>query len=214
MEQPIPIVHQGKRTAIVIKKAEVQDPSPEWDKVVTEAMRLRDAGRQDEALRLLSDLQLKGVAYPPAILTQANLLRAKGELEVARGLLESLQRIEPDHPAVLFNLAALWLQTGNLRLATKYVNRIDPTETTPEFQRMLADLKSRLDTRKVLAPLIQIGTISDRYREDAEEKPISLNLTLAGALKQIPVQWLNAAAALHHADPAIRSAPGRRLLLG
>lgn len=187
-DQPIPIFHQGKHMTVVTKQVEICAQAPELDGVVAEAVRLRDSGQKDEALRLL------------------------GEMQGARGLLESLERIAPDHPAVLFNLAGLWLQLGNLNRARSYAKRIDPAGTTPEFQKLLADLKDRLTVGAVLSRLPVLGAMPDSMRLEAEEKPISLEISLAAALKQIPVQWLNAAAALYQTPPAARRPERERSL--
>ncbi len=211
-DQPIPIVHQGRSTEIVLKQMEVREDDPEAERVLAEAIRLRDAGRKDEAYRLLSDLQMGGVAHPQAMMVLANLMRERGELESAQSLLESLEKMAPDHPAVLFNLTGFWLQKGNLQRAREYVRRIDPADTSPEFRQRLALLKEQLEMPDFITEVPDIGAYADAMRAEAEEKPISLTLTLAAALKQVPVQWLNAAAALYQVAPArLRQERGRAL---
>jgi thioredoxin-like negative regulator of GroEL len=189
-------------------------------------MWLRDSGRKEEALRLLNELQEKGIAYPTAMGVQANLMRDLGELEGARMLLESLKQMAPEDPAVLFNLAGLWLQLNNAGKAREYADRIDPRGTSPEFRRMLAGLKEHINRIADFTELPDVDAISDAYREEAEEKPISPGITLAAALKEpgrvgtalaeeAPEVW----AALRlvqapGADPEVRPAGWRRLLLG
>lgn len=210
--QPIPVIHKGRSTSLVLRQMEVRDQDPELDRVVAEAIRLRDAGRKDEAYRLLSDLQAQGTAYPPAMLTLANLMRDRGELEAAHSQLESLERLTPEHPAVLFNLAGFWLEKGNLERARHYAKRIDSAGTTPEFRNRLADLKERLRLGGAGVRAARRGVLGDAWREDVEEKPISLDVTLRAALKGTPVQWLNAAAALHKLEPTRRRQEHERSL--
>lgn len=144
--------------------------------------------------------------------TEAAQLRETGDLAAARSLLESLERTAPNHPAILFHLASLWLDLGNLRLATRYAKRIDPTGTDPAFQRMLEGLSVRLTTAKWFTPLLDKATIADGRREDADEKPISLTLSLLAALRQLPVEWLNAIANRYQVAPTrLRSERERAL---
>lgn len=199
-DQPIPIVHEGRATSITVKQTEVVDEDPELEHLVAEAIRLRDSGRPEEAYRLLNDLLSQGVAYPAAMMTLANLMRRRGELEEARSLLESVEQMAPDHPAVLLNLAGLWLQKGDLDRARRYADRIDPRGESPEFRKTLALLNQQIRS----AGFFQFPSLErypDAFREEAEEKRISLEVSLAAALKGIPVQWLNAAATLHQVAP-------------
>lgn len=202
--EPIPIVHQGRATTITVNPIAVNGDDAAAAEVVQRAKRLRDAGRNDEALQLLSDLVLRGVAYPPALMMQANLMRTAGDLDGARPILESLEKIAPDDPAVLLNLAGLWMQYENWERAGSYANRIDTAGTTKEFQRIVSGMKAQLRQMEQLAYMPSVEEIADAMREEMEEKPISLTVTLAAALRQIPVQWLNAAAALHAVAPTKR----------
>lgn len=201
---PIPIVHEGRPTTIFVKTVELQDESPEAQAVVDKARLLRDGGRQKEALRLLDDLTLKGLLYPPAMMMQANLMRTLGNLEGARGILENLEKYAPDDPGVLFNLAGLWVQYRDLERARSYINRIDTTDTSPEFRRIFTQMKAQLRQVDLLTSFPSRDQIAAHMREETEARPISLNLRLAAALKQIPVQWLNAAATIHGLVPTKR----------
>ena len=210
--QEISVVQDGRPTSIRLERREVRDEDPELDRVVAEALRLRDAGRQDEAYRLLANLQAAGTMYPPAMATLANLMRGRGELDEAQALFEALDQLAPDNPSVLLNLAGLWLQKGDRERALAYAERIDPAGMPPEFCKRLAGLKQHLAASGLLARLPDINAIADEMRAEAEEKPISPTVSLAAALKQTPVQWLNAAAALHKLPPARRRTERERSL--
>lgn len=210
--EPIPIILQGRPTSIVLKQIEVQSESAEAEATVERARLLRDSGKPEQALRLLNDLSVRGIAYPPAMMMQANLMRSAGELDTARSILESLERIAPDNPAVLFNLAGLWMQYKDLARARSYAERIETAGETRELQRMVADMKAWLRQADIMSSLPSRDDIANAMREQTEEKPISLNVTLAAALKQIPVEWLNAAATLHELLPARRRAEREKSL--
>ncbi len=47
-----------------------------------------------------------------------------------------------------------------------------------------------------------VEQVAEAMRAEAEEKPISLKVSLRAALRRIPFPWLNAAAATHGAQPA------------
>lgn len=202
--EPIPIIHQGRPTSILVKAMPIQNESAEAEAVVERARRLRDSGKHDEALRLLADLSLSGIAYPPAMMMQANLMRSAGELDGARSILESLEKLAPDDHGVLFNLAGLWMQYGNRARARSYADRIQTAGTSKEFQRMLAGMRAALRKPDIITTLPDMNEIANAMREELEERPISLNATLAASLKQIPVQWLNAATEICCLPPAKR----------
>ena len=196
--QPIPVVHEGRSTSIVLKQTAVQADDPELERTVAEAKRLRDSGRRDEAYQLLSDLLPRGIAYPPAIMLLANLMRDRGELEGAGNLLDMLEKVAPDEPSVHFNLAGLWLQRGDVGRAREYAQRIPRVGLPPEFRQKLDELLAYLEPTE----LPDLTAMADRWREEVEAKAISPTVRLRAALRQIPVQWLNAAAALHQVQPA------------
>ncbi len=211
--EPIPIIHEGKPSSIIVKRVE-EDESEEGEQVFQRARALRDAGKPGEAMRLLEDLTLRGIAYPPALMMQANLMRTSGDLDGARRILESLEKLGPDDAGVLFNLASLWIQYGNLERARSYANRIQTTDMPKEFQRLLNELKDYLRRAALFENLPSPTEIANARREEIEERPISLTVTLAGALRQIPVEWLNAAAAVHGLPPAKRRSEREKALAG
>ncbi len=165
-------------------------------------------------MRLLEDLTLRGIAHPPALMMQANLMRTSGDLDGARRILESLEKLGPDDAGVLFNLASLWVQYGNLERARSYANRIQTTDMPKEFQRLLNELKDYLRRAALFENLPGPTEIANARREEIEERPISLNVTAAGALRQIPVEWLNATVAVHGLPPAKRRPEREKALAG
>lgn len=209
-EEPIPIIHEGRPTSVVLKQIEFEEESPELDSLLAEAVSLRDAGQADQAYQMLHDLYVQGVAYPPAMITLANLMWNRGEMDSTRNILELLAKSFPDEPGVLFNLAGLWLQLGDLDQARQYAEQIRPEGMGPTFADKLGELRAML--RSQGSPFDK-GRIADAYREHEEEKPISTAVKLGPALKRVPVQWLNAAATVYRLEQArLRSA--REKLLG
>jgi len=211
--EPISIIHEGRPSSIEVKPIELNE-SNEAEQTFQRARTLRDAGQPDEALRLLNDLTFHGIAYPPAMMMQANLLRTSGHLDEARSILESLEKLGPEDPGVLFNLASLWIQYGNLERARAYANRVPTAGEPAEFRRMLNEMKAYLRQAALLENLPSLADIANARREAIEERPISLNVTLAGALRQIPVEWLDAAVAAHGVSPAKRRPEREKALAG
>lgn len=209
LDEPIPIIHEGRSTTMVIRRVQLRDPDPELDRKVAQAKRLRDEGRKDEAYHLLTELEEEGVAYPPAMLTLANLKRERGELEDALGILEVLKDALPDDQAVLFNLAALYLQKEDLERARQHAARLNPEGQSPAFQRSLRQLKECLAPEP--GPFDPLA-MADSFRLEEEEKPILLDATLKRALKALPVQWLNAIAAVYRVGQ-VPKRPQRELCL-
>ncbi|WP_324718069.1 tetratricopeptide repeat protein [Carboxydochorda subterranea] len=131
------------------EKPVVMGHDPELDEKHREALALRDAGRVEEAKKILEGLLLEGErVWPPAAVTYANLLRKEGKLREARVYLEMARKLMPDDPAVLFNLAALSLQEGDFNQATELVARIktdDPAilDAVGRLNRQLHELGRR-----------------------------------------------------------------------
>jgi tetratricopeptide (TPR) repeat protein len=211
--QQIPIVHEGRPTTITLSTVEVAVPNAELDQVVDEAIRLRDSGRKDAAYDLLARMEAEGTIYPPAMVTLANLMRDRGELAAARSKLELADKLMTGNPGVLFNLAGLWLQLGEPKRALEYARKIDPKGTPMEFRRRLAEFTGRLmEQVAFITNPFDAEALADRYRLEVEEKPINPDLRLRTALRQIPVQWLNAVARMYHLESVPRRPERERLV--
>lgn len=195
--EKIPAVHEGRPTHIVLRQVAVRGDDPALSRRYQEAIRLRDTGDKDAAYRLLMEMQLADDLYPPAMIALANLMRGRGELDEAQQILESLEAVCPDEPAVYFNLAGLWLQRGNREQARRWFERINPAGVPDEFRRRLAELERILREPESALPGWDIDALGDGWRQELEARPIPTGLTLRRALKEIPVEWLNAAARTH-----------------
>ncbi|NPV52433.1 MAG: hypothetical protein HPY71_02800 [Firmicutes bacterium] len=143
--EAIPILEGGEMHEVKYRRTQVIDIlRSEWECRVREVRRQREAGRIDEAIKVVSDLVNSEVFYPPAALVLATLLRMKGELDAAYDLLSTLEEMMPGHPVILFNIAALWLQRGDKERARSYASRIDPSGQGQEFREKLRELQSYL----------------------------------------------------------------------
>lgn len=203
--EPIEAIVDGKTEWLVIRTSKIaKEPDPAAELVVEEAKRLRDAGKIDEAIEKLQSLMAQGDFYPLAVLTLANLLRRKDRLDEAEHLLLTLKEIAPDDPVVLFNLAALYLQRGDPERTRKYASRINPQGQTDDFRRKLKLLKDEADRLELLttSPSRLVDALGESWREEQEDKPISLNVKLSQAMRGVPAGWLNAACKAHGIDPA------------
>lgn len=205
-EEPIPAVVDGRPTTLSIRPVEMKGFDSELDRKLKEAIRLRDAGDEEAAYRLLLEMEESGHFYPPAMMTLANLMRRRGELDEAQLRLEAVERFAPDEPAVLFNLAGLWLQRCDLERAADYLSRIPRTGLRPDLAAKVAELEAYLSAE------LAADRLGEIWREEEDEKPIRPNITLLTALSRVPVQWLNAAAAAFGLPPVrLRKERARRL---
>lgn len=203
--EPIEAVVDGKRMDLVIRSLKISDqPQEAMDEIVEEARRLRDAGKTDEAIEILQPLTEQGDFYPPAIMTLANLLRGKDRLDEAESLLLVLKEVAPHDPAVLFNLAALYLQRGDLDRARKHAGQIDRRGLTDELRVKLRLLEDEVNRLELLMPRPSqaVAALAESWREDQEDKPISLNVNLSQAMRGVPARWVSAACKEHGIDPA------------
>ncbi|HYF91470.1 MAG TPA: hypothetical protein VD969_04410 [Symbiobacteriaceae bacterium] len=208
--QPISAVVDGRPTTIALQAVKI--PDPELDRKVEEAIRLRDAGKRDAAYELLSNLERQGTIYPPAMVTLANLMRDRGELDAARKQLEMADKMMPDNPVVQFNLAGLWLQFRDPERALDYAKKIRTEELSPEFRQHVVNFIRTVKDQMGFITNVDPEMIADAYREEEEEKRLQLDLRLRTALRQIPVQWLNAGAAHYHVKPVPRRPEREKLL--
>lgn len=212
---PIPIVHKGRSTHIVIQMKPVADgPIPELDEVLAEACRLWQKGERQSAMKLVTGLQDHQVFYPPAVMVEADFLREQGELDEALYKLERLDDLMPNQPAVLFRMAVIYLDMGDPETARRIADAIDASRMPPAFRRDLARLKAMIDEDYGFIDDHQayIAAYMDSMREDIDERPIRLDLKLPTALRRIPVPWLNAAAGRFAIQPQRRRTEREKVL--
>lgn len=202
-DRPVPVTLGGRRALLHYRQLSApvdQDVRNRYH----EAIRLRDAGRKDEAYRLLKALDPVSHAFPPGLVALANLMRERRELDQAQTLLELAEALAPQDPAPLVNLAALWLQRGNARRAFEYYQQLTRLDLPPELRRLADLLGEALGTTASATSerFLSIQELGDAYRLEIDDRPISPEITLRAALKGVPVEWLNAAAAAAKVVPA------------
>lgn len=217
--QPIPVVHQGRRTEIVVQMKQVPDgPIPELEDAVAEARRLWREGEREAAMKRVVELREGPVLYPPAVLLEADFLREQGKLDEALVLLGMLHDLMPEQPAVLFRLALIHLDMGEIETARRFADEIDASRLSPDFRRDLERLKAAIraeiegDHGFIEDHQAYIAAFMDAMREEQDERPIRLDVRLATALRRIPVPWLNAAAQRFAIEPQ-RRRPEREKVL-
>jgi hypothetical protein len=133
---------------------------------------------------------------------EAIRLRDSGRRDEACRLLAGMQERGIAYAPAMATLAGLWLQIGNRERAREYARRIDPTGQPPDFQQTVARLKVTLWEPGFITHPPSADEMADAMREEAEDRPIRLDVTLRVALRAMPVQWLNAAAAANGTPPA------------
>lgn len=203
--ESIEAVVDGKPRYLVIRTSKIaEEPDETVEVLLEEASLLRSVGKIDEAIEKLRPLLERGSFYPPAILMLANLLRRKDQLDEAEGLLLTLKDVAPSDPAVLFNLAGLYIQRGDPMRARKYADQIDRRRATDEIREKLPLLEDEIDRLELLTvrPSEVAAVVAESWREDQEDKPISLNTKLSQAVRTVPAGWVNAACEAHGIDPA------------
>ncbi|MGQ9533207.1 MAG: tetratricopeptide repeat protein [Desulfotomaculales bacterium] len=202
--EPVPMWIDGRWQPVEYRTLLVTtEPEPDLDARVEEAIRLREAGRVDEAEALLRELCLGPRVPARAVMTLANLLRGKGQLDEAVQLMNLLENLIPDHPAFLFNYAALMLQKGDTRRAREYFERIDVRETSEEFRAKLEVLREEIARAEewVFSPAALVRAFEEQRRKAVEEKPLGVDASLVQGLRNMPARWLEAACRSHGLEP-------------
>lgn len=174
------------------------------------AMACSRGGQTAEAYRRLKRLCRREPLHPLAMLMLSSLMRERGEYDAAMGLLDALEAIAPDEPRVLASLAALYSDTGDDDLARDYLRRINPGGVSPMLAEYVSSLWQALD--EPLSGTSIPGYVADALREQQEDKTISREISLASALKRVPVEWLDAAAH-EHGVPTVKRRPDRERAL-
>lgn len=204
-QEPVEVIHEGHPVSVRLQAFDLVPDDPALEKEYREAIRLRDAGDTEGAIRRLRALMDTGRLYPPALLALAGLHRKRGELEDAQSLLEILEQAYPDEPAVLLRLADLWIDGGYPETARSYVRRVDARRLSGPLRAFYRYVLDRLDESGPALPVVpDVQVLGDVWREEIEDRPIPLDLTLARALRSVPVQWLNCTAAELGVEPVRR----------
>ncbi len=215
--EPIPMYIDGKRREVrLMNTVVILDQDEKLDETVSRARELHKAGRLDEAIAVLQELYFEeGKLYPPAVINLANYLREKNELEQARTLMEMLLKFLPAEPAVIFNYSALLLQMGQVKEAREYFKRLKSlgrdviAEMGAEFKQKMAVLEAQISLHETSAtlsdpayPATLARLFEERQRQAIEEKPLPADPSLSRGLKNMPVNWLEAALAAYGLPPA------------
>jgi len=203
--EPFPMFIDGQRRMVELKKTPVvPEPDEKLDALVEKALKLRDKGELDEAIKLLRDLYEEGPYYPRAVLALANLLRQKGELDDALELMEELEDLAPDNPAVLFNFAALMVQMGRTEEARWRLANIDKEDATEDLLKKIELLERQIEWQELLSDLPErfVGMFEEEERKRIEEKALPPDPTLSRGLKNMPANWLSAACLSYGLEPA------------
>ena len=143
--EPIPAVIDGKKTHITFTQQEITTERDEkLDEIVSSAIRLKNEGQLEDAIKLLEGLMQKGQVYPPAMLNLAIYYRLRGEKEKALDLFRILEKVVEDDPVFLFNYSALLMEMGDVQKAREYFERIKRPGHNKEFEHKLNELRQSL----------------------------------------------------------------------
>jgi tetratricopeptide (TPR) repeat protein len=217
--EPVPMLIGGKRRQVTIHTQQWDvDPDPALDRRLQEASALRDAGRLEDARRMLEEILQAdpGRLYYPAAVAYTALLLDLDHRAEARRWLEMLQAVTPGHPGVLYHLATLSLVEGNAEKAREYLAAINQKDLSPELAQRVQDLEQHLaasptDLQKARR---RVARLAEDFRRQVDSRPISPGaLTLERALARVPAEWLNAACDLYgiEAPAALKTDRARQL---
>lgn len=189
--EEVPILVDGERRFIKVSQIQVSwEPDEKVIKHYNRALSLRDKGKIEEAMELLSELNAGSVFFPPALLVLANIYRTQEMPEKARPLLKILGDVAPEHPIILYNLAGFFLEAGDREQAKTYFDRIDPKQENLEFQEKLKWMKQAIELSGR-----EVSFFVEAKRIEIEEKKLPTEPTVARGLRNMPVQWVREACA-------------------
>jgi tetratricopeptide (TPR) repeat protein len=201
---PIPAVIDGKKTHIKITQQEIiAERDEKLDEIVSDAIRLKNEGKLEDAIKLLDDLMQKGQLYPPAMIDLANCYRLKDEKEKALELFKIVEKVAEDYPAFLFNYSALLMEMGNVQKAREYFKRIKRPGHNKEFEHKLKLLEDMINYEYVTSDDI-MEYWQENTRGNVEKKAIPADSSLSRGLKNMPAQWLDGMCKVYNLKPVKR----------
>ncbi|MGI6616242.1 MAG: tetratricopeptide repeat protein [Dethiobacteria bacterium] len=207
-DEPITMLIDGMEREIRITDREVTlETGPELEELFQRAVKLRDQGSIEDAVKLLEPLYEQGRFHPPSMIALANLYRKMDRLDEARVILEALNELLPENPPILFNLAGLSVQSGATGSALDYLEQLERLELDEEIAARAESLGSliRRETEPELwgAHLLhELFLASEKEeREAVERKILPLGSSLLRGLKNMPNTWLLNICSIHGLAP-------------
>jgi Flp pilus assembly protein TadD len=105
----------------------------------------RDAGRPDDAIRVLASHLTSEPADVESIVLLADALRAAGRDQLARSAVQRARRFEPDHPMALWLDGLLLEDQGRLRDARARWGRLIATAPSTSAATRARDALAKMD---------------------------------------------------------------------
>jgi len=202
-KETIPIVLDNKEIPTIVQKMEIiLNEREDLDKIVFEALKLREEGKIDEGLDLLQGLWQKGIFYPFAAIYLADFYREKKEFDRALNLYESMEKIVSDNPFFIYFFTLLLVEMGDVTRAKRYLKKLKNLKIQDqEFQEKLKYLDTVIYLKETL---LAEGFFyyEKKLREEIEEKTITLNPTVSRGLKNMPVYWIDFISKYYNLPPA------------
>lgn len=202
-EEAIEVYLDGKVRSVILDELAVSyDVAEEVEPLYQKAVTLAQQGKKAEALRILEKPMLEGKIFPPALSMLARLYHENGrmsEKERVVGILKSLYQQTGDS-IILFDLALLFMQIGEPDRAERLLEQID-------WDQIPADIRQQIFARfaetnaELMFQFNMIDTLED-MREKIEEKMIPIDASLKKGIKNMPVEWVDAACSRYELKPA------------
>ncbi|ABB15378.1 hypothetical protein [Carboxydothermus hydrogenoformans] len=202
-EDTIPIVFNNQEIPTKLRKMDfILINREDLNKIVFEALRLRERGKLEEGLKILENLWQKGTFYPLAAIYLAEFYREKKEYDRALNFYEYIEKIVPDNPLFLYFFTLLLVEIGDVARAKRYLHKLKRLNVqNQELREKIKHLEIVIYLREALFSK-GVFHYEKELRKVIEEKAITLNPTIARGLKNMPVYWIDFISQHYNLPPA------------
>lgn len=203
----------GEIRTVVYEQYDVSGGGSTEEAAFDQAVTLVKKGQLKEAMQILEPPFTAGKFYVPAMLLLAHLNHQIGAMQKTEKILYVLQGIadQTRDEKLMLNLVSFYLNIGDAFMARRQLEQIDDSQIPQELKQQIQKRLSELEVERLLQH--QMDHFKDDMRHAIEDKSLSINPPLQRGLKNMPVEWINAACETYDLQPARRRTEREKQLI-
>lgn len=161
--------------------------------IFDQAVALVKDGQLKEAMQNLEQLFEAGNFYVPAMLLLAQLNQQIGSAKESEKIISMLHNIahETNDESLMINLVSYYLNIGNAFMAHRQLEQINISQIPPARRQQIMNRLSELEIEQLFER--EMNRFTDDMRHAIEDKTLPINPKIQRGLKNMPVEWINAA---------------------
>ncbi|NLN87171.1 MAG: tetratricopeptide repeat protein [Syntrophomonadaceae bacterium] len=210
--EPLQMYADGEIRTVIYEQYDVSSGSAE-EAAFDQAVMLVKRGQLKEAIQILEPPFAAGKFYVPAMLLLAHLNHQIGSIQKTDKILYMLQGIahKTHDEKLMLNLVSFYLNIGDAFMARRQLEQIHSSQIPQELRQQILKRLSDLEIERLFQH--EMDHYTDDMRHAIEDKILPINPRLARGLKNMPVEWINAACQIYNLQPARRRAEREKQLM-